>query len=760
MTMFIKNIYIGTFGPIQDKKFDFQNKINLIEGDNESGKSTICAFIKFMFFGLSAKSVSGLSAKGTSGLSDRKKYIPFESNCAFGTMTLHTGKDGGEGEDYLIERRITLTGKTAAKDEYRILSLATGQPAFVGIEPCDAFLSMSEGLFLRTVYVSQKMGAAVDGKEITAALENLLFSAEESVDSAKAIKELDAVRVELLYKNGKGGRLYEAQGKRDELLARLEQTKRARQELAAEEEQLRRLQKSESENQRLTTEAQQKIEQYNQATLLQSFDKLHRLEQKQAALQAKRAKLTPSGGLPETEEIHMAIRLASELRAAWQDLDRLQDAWQKCRKEEGTEGALAAFLGQKKTAARAKAAGFVVLLVGLAACIGGFVMTAGLLTEAVPAVLPYALWGCGGALFVASILLFAMGAKKSRTIKQFFAMSGAEQMEKIRLLEKQALAQAQRQNTAETEQQNTAKTDAALSQLLEKRAQAEALEDSAAQLCQKYRAAFSSPDSLDDLAVRLTAVKENCLSLESEWQQIEKAKEELRAALADEEEETLKQSLPAPAETILQTYNIKDLKNRLAFGTEAQESIRAKRSELETALAAKRAALADEGELAAEIEEQTALIDMLTLRYNAVKLALDRIEEASLRIKSNVSPALAGRASELMCAATKDKYAKLWIADDVSMTYQEPGGFMRSVDYLSQGTKDLAYIALRIALCETLCQDKQMPMIFDEAFAALDDHRLAQMLAVIAAREGQTLIFTSHTRDKAFLDDAHVISLS
>lgn len=55
---------------------------------------------------------------------------------------------------------------------------------------------MSEGLFARTVFVSQKMGAQLDGgsggKEIAAALENLLFSAEETVDSAKALRALDS----------------------------------------------------------------------------------------------------------------------------------------------------------------------------------------------------------------------------------------------------------------------------------------------------------------------------------------------------------------------------------------------------------------------------------------------------------------------------------------------------------------------------------------------------------------------------------------
>ncbi|MCI8589299.1 MAG: AAA family ATPase [Clostridiales bacterium] len=751
--MFIKNITIGAFGAIENQTIDFEKGVNIIEGANESGKSTICAFIKFMFY--------GLSAKGAGGLSERKKYMPFDANCVFGTLTLHTGGTDEEGEDYLIERRMTLTGKTAAKDEYRIMSLATGKPAFEGMEPCDAFLSMSEGLFLRTVYVSQKMGTAVDGKEITTALENLLFSAEESVDSAKALKELDAVRVDLLHKNAKGGRLYEARVKRDELIAALEQTKRAKQELATEEEQLRRLIKSETENQRLTNEAQQKIEQYNQATLLMSFAKLHQYEQKQEALRAKREKLTPHAGLPKTEEIHTAIRLASELRTSKQELARLQEEKQK-REQEALlyQGAssetndipltVSSLTQQKKGAARAKAAGLFALLAGLAACVGGLFFRNQFHSGAGAVISPWILWSVGAVLLLAGLVFMVIGAKQKRALKQWLTKHGAASIDEWQRQTEQAQAASP----------IAAEIAAIQNQMADKQVKVAALENNAAALCQKYDSAFTSPDSLDDLAVRLTAVKENCLSLEGEIQQIEKAKEELRASLCEEDEEALKQALPAPPETILQSFHIKDLKNRLTFGTEAQESIRAKRGELETALAAKRASLADEETLQAEIEEQTALIGVLTLRYNAVKLACDSIEEAALRVKSNVSPALAARASELMCLATKEKYTKLWIADDVSMTYQGTGGFMRSIDYLSQGTKDLAYIALRIALCETLSQDKQMPMIFDEAFSALDDQRLKQMLAVIAQREGQTLLFTSQARDRALQDNANMITLS
>lgn len=67
--MFIKNIDIGVFGGDKNLHLDFDDHVNIIEGENEAGKSTICAFIKFIFYGLSGKSTSG-------EMSERKRYRP------------------------------------------------------------------------------------------------------------------------------------------------------------------------------------------------------------------------------------------------------------------------------------------------------------------------------------------------------------------------------------------------------------------------------------------------------------------------------------------------------------------------------------------------------------------------------------------------------------------------------------------------------------------------------------------------------------
>ena len=53
--MIIKNIKINNFGKLENKEIEFNKKLNLIYGENESGKTTILKFIQSMFYGASKK---------------------------------------------------------------------------------------------------------------------------------------------------------------------------------------------------------------------------------------------------------------------------------------------------------------------------------------------------------------------------------------------------------------------------------------------------------------------------------------------------------------------------------------------------------------------------------------------------------------------------------------------------------------------------------------------------------------------------------
>ena len=70
--MNIKKIKINSFGKVKDKEINLNNKINLVYGENESGKSTIQKFILCSLYGISKN-------KNGKEISDYEKCKPWNS---------------------------------------------------------------------------------------------------------------------------------------------------------------------------------------------------------------------------------------------------------------------------------------------------------------------------------------------------------------------------------------------------------------------------------------------------------------------------------------------------------------------------------------------------------------------------------------------------------------------------------------------------------------------------------------------------------
>ena len=94
------------------------------------------------------------------------------------------------------------------------------------------------------------------------------------------------------------------------------------------------------------------------------------------------------------------------------------------------------------------------------------------------------------------------------------------------------------------------------------------------------------------------------------------------------------------------------------------------------------------------------------------------------------------------------------------MTYsfdEEGAVYTKEIDYVSSGTKDIAYVSLRLALADLFSKKgHNLPVVFDESFARLDDGRLKNMLAVTkeyAKCNGQAIVLTSQTREAVIMKE-------
>ena len=119
--MIIEKIEIKSFGQLTDMVLEFSDKINIIEGQNEAGKSTIAAFLKYMLYGFEA-------TESKDSVGERKKRINWNTGIAEGSMTVSVG-----GKRYLINRstvQVDAGARVSYKEDSSIIDLESGTPAF------------------------------------------------------------------------------------------------------------------------------------------------------------------------------------------------------------------------------------------------------------------------------------------------------------------------------------------------------------------------------------------------------------------------------------------------------------------------------------------------------------------------------------------------------------------------------------------------------------------------------------------------------
>lgn len=71
--MIIKEAYMKNFGKFQKKRISFQQGINIVYGENESGKTTLYTFLQGVFFGIPRK--RGTASKTAKKVFSNSEYI-------------------------------------------------------------------------------------------------------------------------------------------------------------------------------------------------------------------------------------------------------------------------------------------------------------------------------------------------------------------------------------------------------------------------------------------------------------------------------------------------------------------------------------------------------------------------------------------------------------------------------------------------------------------------------------------------------------
>lgn len=215
--MNIERIRIGAFGGLADREFSFGSGVNILEGENESGKTTIAAFLRFLFYGCSGEEERGRYFTLLPEGADRVLSGWLDCSC--------TEKDGNV-RSYRISRQLSETEDSLVGSS-EIIDLAANTRIFSDAEPWEVFFGVPADVFVSTAFVRQysaaesadtfPSGTGVGSGAVRSAMENILVSADAEMNPARTAAALDAQREALFCAETNSGEIADLERQREAL---------------------------------------------------------------------------------------------------------------------------------------------------------------------------------------------------------------------------------------------------------------------------------------------------------------------------------------------------------------------------------------------------------------------------------------------------------------------------------------------------------------------------------------------------------------
>ena len=165
----------------------------------------------------------------------------------------------------------------------------------------------------------------------------------------------------------------------------------------------------------------------------------------------------------------------------------------------------------------------------------------------------------------------------------------------------------------------------------------------------------------------------------------------------------------------------------------------------------------------ASYQEVSAKRDKCITEIKAIDLAMNTIKELSEGIYDDFGKALNDNVSSIVRHMTNGRYTEVKVDDQLHITVRK-GDTLVAIEYLSKGTMEQIYLAVRLAAAKLLGTDT-MPIIIDDIFGAYDESRLQRTLEYLETFDTeQIILFTADAHIGEMLDhlnrDYNYINLS
>lgn len=624
----------ATFGKLEGESLELHDGLNVISAPNESGKSTWCAFVRAMLYGVDS------SERQKAGfLPDKMRFAPWSGSAMQGSMQLESG-----GRDITITR----TTKTASAPMREFSAVYTGTSVSVeglnGNNAGEMLTGVSRDVFRRSAFVEQGKVAVTHSAELEKRISAIVSSGDEDCSFTEADGRLRQwQRKRRFNRHGRLPELEDELSHKKQLLAELSDAAQQRENMSAE------LERAKQECERIEAEVIESRKVVRKEAL--------------SSLQGVRNEVNAA-----TERHDKAAERRDSCRAALCACAIGERKPEEAKAEVKTD--LENSMKLKERSERKSSPVLAIILMILC----GALVAAGFL---LPDLMIHA--------FVAAAVALAAG------IALFIRASR-------RKTEKYEAAKQRRKILA------------------------------------KYKA-----ESEDDIAASI----DEYLELYKNYAEAQRAEKESAEALAV----VRRRQEQAESKTLTQ-LDFTGGDNQAAQLSRRLTEARAKCSRISAQMAehsGRLAAMGDPLVLGSEISRMEAEYAEISAEYDAIALAIDTMRKADEDIQSRFSPALGKLAAEYMQFVTDGKYDGVMLDRDFSATVHEAGGNVpRNAEYLSAGTLDLMYLAVRLAVCSlALPESANCPLIIDDALVNFDADRRRQAMALLEkiAQERQVILF-------------------
>ena len=629
----IINKLTASFGKLENETLSLHDGLNVIYAPNESGKSTWCAFIRAMLYG-----VDSADRAKTGYLPDKQRYAPWSGAPMEGSMEVTADR---------CDITITRSTRTKSAPMREFSATYTGSSIPVegmnGQNAGELLTGVSKEVFRRSAFIAQGTVAVTGSPELEKRISAIVSTGEEETSYSEADERLHQWQRKRRY--NRRGFLPELEARIDDSQRKLEDMGGSLQDMEALTDKLEKARQDcagleQDVNESRKRQRREALERLNsgRAAVAECSDEhdaiMTELSQKRDALRSSRF-----GALSEAE-------LTNEVTQDLKELDALKAGGRK-------------------------------------------------LPSPLWAIICFVLAAAGAALYTRyENLIFVILA----------ALGGIAAV--VLLLRYSKLRRA----------------------IMETR-------ESRKLLLKKYKA-----ESAADVRQLLSSYQELWAGIRA----AEQAEKDSRAAF-----ESARERQSALEESALQDLDFTAGSSEAARLSRELSTARAGAERLSQQIAGingRLAAMGDPLVLSSSLSCMREDYDLISDEYDALSLAIDTLREADTEIQSRFSPELGRVAAVYMSLVTGGRYSDVLINRDFSAkTRTQDDVVARDAEYLSAGTLDLMYLAVRLAVCAlALPEGEPCPLIIDDALVNLDETRLEQAMALLKqiAQERQVILFT------------------